>query len=167
MSSLVPSHFHVSAQPASLRTPWEIGQSLMLFSCSVVSDSLRPHGLQHAKPPCPSQIPGAGSNSCPLSRRCHPTILFPVVHLLPSIFPSIGVFSNESVLCNGWPKYWRFSFIIIHLCNEYSGLIFFRSDCFHLPVVQGTLKSLLQHHSSKASIIGCSAFFTVDRKSVV
>ena len=69
--------------------------------------------------------------------------------LLPSIFPSIRVFSNESVLCNEWPKYWRFSFIIIHLCNEYSGLIFFRIDCFHLPVVQGTLKSLLQHHSSK------------------
>ena len=69
--------------------------------------------------------------------------------LLPSIFPSIWVFSNESVLCIGWPKYWRFSFSI-SICNQYSGLIFFRIDCSHLLVVQGTLKSLLQHHSSKA-----------------
>ena len=78
--------------------------------------------------------------------------------LLPSIFPSIRVISNESALCIRWPKYWRFS---ISLFNEYSGLIFFRIDWFDILAVQGTLKSLLQHHSSKASILQCSAFFMV------
>ena len=80
--------------------------------------------------------------------------------LLPSIFPSIKVFSNESVLCIGWPKYWSFSFSISP-SNEYSGLISLRNDWFTLLAVQGTLKSLLQHHSSKAPILGCSAFFIV------
>ena len=80
--------------------------------------------------------------------------------LLPSIFPSIRVFSNESALCIRWPKYWSFSFSISP-SNEYSGLIFFRMDWLDLLVVQGTLKSLLQHHSSKASILWCSAFFIV------
>ena len=84
---------------------------------------------------------------------CHPL-------LLPSIFPSIRVFSNESVLCFRWPKYWSFSFIISP-SNEYSGLISFRMDWLDLLAVQGTLKSLLQHHSSKASILWCSAFFIV------
>ena len=80
--------------------------------------------------------------------------------LLPSIFPSIRVFSNESVLHIRWPKYWSFSFSISP-SNEYSGLISFRMEWLDLPVVQGTLKSLLQHHSSKASVLLCSAFFTV------
>ena len=80
--------------------------------------------------------------------------------LPPSIFPSIRVFSNESVLHIRWPKYWRFSFSI-RPSNEYSGLISFRMDWLYLLAVQGTLKSLLQHHSSKASILQCSAFFTV------
>ena len=80
--------------------------------------------------------------------------------LLPSIFPSIRVFSNESVLYIRWPKYWSFSFNISP-SNEYSGLISFRMDWLDLLAVQGTLKSLLQHHSSKASILWCSAFFTV------
>ena len=80
--------------------------------------------------------------------------------LLPSIFPSIRVFSNESVLCIRWPKYWSFSFNI-SLSNEYSGLISFRMDGLDLLAVQGTLKSLLQHHSSKASILWCSDFFIV------
>ena len=80
--------------------------------------------------------------------------------LLPSIFPSIRVFSNESVLRIRWLKYWSFSFSISP-SNKYSGLIFFRMDWFDLPTVQGTLKSLLQHHSSKASILQCSAFFIV------
>ena len=80
--------------------------------------------------------------------------------LLPSIFPSIGVFSNESVLCILWPKYWNFSFNISP-SNEYSGPISFRMDWLDLLEVQGTLKSLLQHHSSKASILQCSAFFIV------
>ena len=78
----------------------------------------------------------------------------------PSIFPSIRVFSNESVLCIRWLKYWSFSFSISS-SNEYSGLISFRMDSLDLPAVQGTLKSLLQHHSSKASILWCSAFFIV------
>ena len=80
--------------------------------------------------------------------------------LLPSIFPSIRVFSNESVLCIRWSKYWSFSFSISP-SNEYSGLIFFRMDWLDLLAVQGTLKSLLQHHSSKASSLQCSVFFTV------
>ena len=85
---------------------------------------------------------------------CHPFLL------LLSTFPSIRVFSNESVLCIRWPKYWSFSFSI-SLSNEYSGLISFRIDWFDLPEVQGTLKSLLQHHSSKASVLRCSTFFMV------
>ena len=85
---------------------------------------------------------------------CHPLLL------LPSIFPSIRIFSNESALRIRWPKHWSFSFSICP-SNEYSGLISFRMDWLDLLAVQGTLKSLLQHHSSKASILRCSAFFTV------
>ena len=98
------------------------------------------------------------SNSCPLSRWCHPTISSSATTflLLPSVFPSIRVFSSESALCIRWPKYWNFS---ISPSNEYSGLIFFRIDWFDLLAVQGTLKSLLQHHSSKASVLQRSAFF--------
>ena len=83
--------------------------------------------------------------------------------LLPSIFPNIRVFSNESVLHIRWPKYWSFSFSISP-SNEYSGLISFRMDWLDILAVQGTLKSLLQHHSSKASILRCSAFFTLPTK---
>ena len=85
---------------------------------------------------------------------CHPLLL------LPSIFPSIRVFSNESARGIRWPKYWSFS-LNISPSNEHSGLISFRMDWLDLLAVQGTLKSLLQHHSSKASILQCSAFFTV------
>ena len=85
---------------------------------------------------------------------CHPLLL------LPPIPPSIRVFSNESTLCTRWPKYWSFSFSISY-SNEYSGLISFGIDRLDLLVVQGTLKSLFQHHSSKASILWCSAFFMV------
>ena len=85
---------------------------------------------------------------------CHPLLLS------PSIFPSIRIFSNELVLCIRWPKYWGFSFSISP-ANEYSGLIYFRMDWLNLLAVQGTLKSLLQHHSSKGSILQGSAFFTV------
>ena len=110
---------------------------------------------------CPLSTPEACSNSChrvsdaiqpfhPLSSPSSP----------PSIFPSIQVFSNESVLCIRWPKYWSFSFSISP-CNENSGLIFFRMDWLDFLAVQGTLKSLLQHHSLKASILRHSAFFTV------
>ena len=85
-------------------------------------------------------------------------ILFRPFLLLPSIFPSIRVICNESVLCIRWPRFWSFSFSI-SLSNEYSGLVSFRIDWFDLRAVQGTRKSLLQHHSSKASIYQCSAFF--------
>ena len=89
----------------------------------------------------------------------HLTLCRPLL-LLPSIPPSIRVFSNESVLCTRWPKYWSFSFSISP-SNEYSGLIFFRMDWLDLLAVQGTLKSPLQHNSSKASVLQCTAFFTV------
>ena len=91
---------------------------------------------------------------------CNRLILCHPLFLTPSIFPSIRVFSDESVLLTRWPKYWNFSFNISP-SNEYSGLIFFRIDWLDLLAAQGTLKSLLQHHSSKASILRCSAFFTV------
>ena len=137
---------------------WNISYKSVQCSPSVMSDSLWPHGLQHARLPCPSPIPGACSNSCPSSQWCHSTILFFPLLLLPSIFPSIRVFSSESVLRIRWPKYWSFSFNISH-SNEYSGLISFRMDWFDLLSVQGTLRSILQHHSSKASILWRSAFF--------
>ena len=94
------------------------------------------------------------SNSCPMSRWCHPTISSSVVPFSSHLqsFPSIRVFSNESALCIRWPKYWSFSFSIIP-SNEYSGLISFRMDWLDLLAVQRTLKSLLHHHSSKASIL--------------
>ena len=87
-------------------------------------------------------------------------ILCCLLLLLPSIFPSIRVFSNESALCIRWPKYWSFSFNISP-SSEYSGFVCFRMDWLDLLAIQGTLKSLIQHHSSKASILRCSAFFTV------
>ena len=132
------------------------------FSCSVVSDSLQPHEPQHARPPCPSPTPRVHPNPCPLSRWCHPNqlILCHPLLFLPSIFPSIRVFSHESALHIRWPKYWSFSFNISP-SNEHPGLISFRMDWLDLLAVQGSLKSLLQHHSSKASILRRSAFFIV------
>ena len=131
------------------------------FSHSVVSDSVWPHGLQHARLTCLSPTPRAYSN-------CHQLSLMPSNHLIlccplllpPSIFPSIRVFSSESVLCIRWSKYWSFSFGISP-SNEYSGLIYFRMHWLDLLAVQRTLKSLLQHHSSKASVLWHSAFFMV------
>ena len=137
-------------------------QSSVQFSRLVTSNALWPHGLQHTRLPCPSATPGACSNSCLSSQWCHPSISSFVVPFspLPSIFPSIGVFSNESALHIRWPKYWGFSFSISP-SSEYSGLISFRIDWLDLLAGQGTLKSLLQHHSSKASIFCHSAFFIV------
>ena len=130
------------------------------FSCSFVSHSLWPHGLQHARPPCPSPTPGVYSNSCHwVSDAIQPS--HPLSSPSPTVnLPSIRVFFNESVLCIRWPRYWSFSFSISPT-NEYLGLISFRMDWLDLLAVQGTLKSLLQHHSSKASIVWCSAFFIV------
>ena len=102
---------------------------------------------------------GVCSNSCPFSWWCHLTLCRPLL-LLPSIVPSIRVFSNQSVLPIRWPKYWSFSFSVSP-SNEYSGLISFTIYWIDLLAVQGTLKDLLQHHSSKASFLQCSAFFIV------
>ena len=129
------------------------------FSCSVVSNSLQPHELQHVRPPCPSPTPGVHSNSCPLVMPSNHLILCRPL-LLPSIFPCIRVFSNESALCIRWPKYWSLSFNISP-SNAYPGLISFRMDWLDLLAVQQILKSLLHHHSSKASVLWRSAFFTV------
>ena len=126
-----------------------------------MSNSLRPHRLQCTRPPCPSPTPGAYSNSRPLSQWCHPTISSSVIPFSPAFnFPSIRVSSNQSVLHIRWLKYWSFIFSISP-SNEYSGPISFRMDWLDLLAVQGTLKSLLQHHSSKASILWHLAFFIV------
>ena len=129
-----------------------------------MSNSLQPHGLQHARLPCSSPAPGAYSNSCscPLSWWCHPATSSSVVPFSSCLqsFPASGFFKKELVLRTWWPKYWSFSFSSSP-SNVYSGLISFRMDWLDLLAVQGTLKSLLQHHSSKASILRHSAFFIV------
>jgi len=142
----------ISAKKGSAIGPFNSVQ----FNRSVVSDSLQPHELQHARPPCPSPTPRVHPNPCPSKHiiLCGPLLL------LPSIFPSIRVFSNESALRLRWPKYWSFSFNISP-SNEHPGLISFRMDWLDLLAVQGTFKSLLQHHSSKVSILQHSAFFIV------
>ena len=136
---------------------WELNHkkfSSVQFSRSVMSDSLQPHGLQPTRLPCPHQlleltqihvhqVGDAIQPSHPLSSP----FFFP-----PSIFPSIRIFSNESALHIRWPKYWNFSFNISP-SNKHPGLISFRMDWLDILAVQGTLKSLLQHHSSKASIL--------------
>ena len=143
-----------------------------------MSDSLRPHELQHARPPCPSPAPGVHPNSCPSSRWSHPAISSSVIPFssCPQSFPAsnesalpisssqesalhIMVFSNESALRIRWPKDWSFSFSTSP-SNGHPGLISFRMNWLDLLAVKGTLKSLLQHHSLKASILCCSAFFT-------
>ena len=118
--------------------------------------------MQHARPPCPSPTPRIYSNSCPSSQWCHPTIsfLYYALLLLPSVFPSIRVFSKESTLHMRWPKYWSFSFNISP-SKEHPELVSFRMDWLDLLAVQGTLKCLLQHHSSKTLILWHSAFFMV------
>ena len=136
---------------------WLIQFSSVRFSCSVVSDSLRPHEFQHARAPCPSPTPGVHPDSRPSSqsRSSSHLILCRPLLLLPPIPPSIRVFSNESTLRMRWSKYWSFSFIISP-SKEHPGLVSFRMDWLDLLAVQGTLKSLLQHHSSKASILHIS-----------
>ena len=131
---------------------------LLLFSGSFVSNSLRPHELQYSRLLCPPLSPGVCSSSCLLSWWCPSThlILCSSLLLLPSIFPSIRVFSNELALHIRW--YWSFSFSI-GPSNEYWVLISFSIDWFDLLAVQRTLKSLLQHHNSKASILQHSTFF--------
>ena len=133
-------------------------RSSVQFSHSIMSDSLQPHESQHTRPPCPSPTPGIHwltsiESVMPYSHLilCRPLLL------LPPIPPSIRVFSSKSTLLMRWPKNWSYSFSIIS-SKQIPGLIFFRKDRLDLLAVQGTLKSLLQHHSSKPSILRCSAF---------
>ena len=132
---------------------------VVLFNHWFVFSSLRLQGLQHARLPCPSLSLRVCSNSCPFSQWCCLTIssFVSLFSFCLQSFPA-SVFSNESAFCIRWPKYWSLS---ISPSNEYSGLISFRIDWFDLLAVQGTLKRLLEHHSSKASILGRSAFFMV------
>ena len=127
-----------------------------------MSDSLWPHESQYARPPCPSATPRVYSNSCPLSRWCHPAISSSVVSFssCPQSLPASGSFPMSQLFASGGQKYWSFSFSISP-SNEHAGLISFRMDWLDLLAIQGTLKSLLQHHSSKASIFRHSVFFTV------
>ena len=126
--------------------------SSVQFSHSLMSNSLRPHEPQHARPPCPLPTTRVHPNPCPIKSVMPSShlILCRPLFLLPLIFLSIRVFSNKSALRIRWPKYWSFSFNI-STSNQHPGLISFRMDC--LDLLAGTLKSLLQHHSSKASIL--------------
>ena len=130
-----------------------LGFSSVQFSHSVVSDSLWLHRLQQTRPPCPSPTPGVYPNSCPSNRWCHQTSSSSIVPFSsrPQSFPASGSFPL-SVHHIRWPKYWSFSFNISP-SSGYSGLISFTMDWLDLLAVQGALKSLLQHHSSKASIL--------------
>ena len=136
--------------------------SSLQFSRLVVSDSLRPHELQHARPPCPSPNSQSLLKLIPIESvmpSSHLILCCPLL-LLPPIPPIIRVFSSESALLMRWSKYWSFSFSISP-SQEHPGVISFRMDRLDVLAVQGTLKSLLQHHSSKASVFWRSAFFTV------
>ena len=135
---------------------------LSSFCCSAMADSLQPHELQHARFPCPLPFPRGCSNSRPLSQWCHPTIsssVIPFSSCLQSFLVS-GSFQMSQFFTWGDQSI-GVSASVISPSNEYSGQISFRMDWLDLLAVQGTLKSLLQHHSSKASILQCSAFFTV------
>ena len=132
-------------------------------SSSTVSNSLWPHGLQHTRLLCPSPTPRDCSNSCHNFELVMPSnhlILCRPLLLPPSIVPSIRVFSNESVLCNSWPKYWHFSFRSVLPMTIQDWFLLGLTGWISL-LSQGTLKSLLQHHSLKTSILRCSAFFMV------
>ena len=139
----------------------------MLFIHSVMFDSLQPHGLQHSRLLCPSQTLGACSDLISIESvmPSNHLILCRPLFLPPSVFLRIRVFSNESVLRIRSPKFWSFSFNISP-SKEYSGLISFRMHWLDLLAVQGTLKSILQYHSSKASVLWCSALFIVQLTSI-
>ena len=163
--SWLENHMNRGAWWAIAHGSQRVGHDWSDLACTSVQFSTRScltvtHGLQHARLPCPSPTPRACSNSCPSNQWCHPTISSSVIPFSSclQIFSSIRVFSKESVLCIKWPKYWSFSF---NPSNEYSGLISFRIDWFDRLAVQGTCKSLLQHHGSRVSILQRSAFFIV------
>ena len=127
-----------------------------------MSSSFQPHGLQHARLPCPSPTRSAYSNSCPSHWWCHPTISSSVIPFSSCLqsFRASGSFQMSQFFTIRWLKYWSFSFSISP-SNEYSGLTSFRRDWLDLLAVQGTLKNLLQHRRSKVSILRCSVFFIV------
>ena len=136
-----------------IRDFWKVVYTVQ-FSCSIMFDSLRPHGLQNARLPCPSPTPRAYSNSlCPLSQSCHPTILSSVIPFSSHLqsFPASGSFQMSQLFESGGQSIGVSASASV--TNEYSGLISFRIDWLDLLAVQGTLKSLFQHHSSKASIL--------------
>ena len=151
------NHFSILA----LRTPRTVGTSVQ-FSHSVVSNSLQPHRLQHARLPCPSPNPGVYPYSCPLSQWCHPTISSSVVCFSSCLksFPASRSFQMSQLFASRGQSIGSFSFNISPT-NEHSGLISFMMECLDLLAVLKSLKSLLQHHSSKASILQHSAFFKV------
>ena len=139
----------------------ECSSLVQLSSVAQSCLTLWPHEPQHARLPYPSQTARVCPNLYPLSRWCYPTIsssVIPFSSFLQS-FPASRSFQMSLALCIRWPKNWSFSFSISP-SSEHPGLISFRMDWLDLLAVQGTLKSLLQHHSSKASILRCSAFFT-------
>ena len=149
-----PTNTCKQSQPLSLF-------SSVQFSQSVMSDSLWPHGLQHTRLPCPSPTPGACSNPCPLSQWCLPTVSSSVIPFSSCLqsFPASRSFPmSQLFVCIRWPKFWSFNFSISP-SSEYSGLISFRMDWLDLLAVQGTLKCLVQHLSSKVSVLWRSAFF--------
>ena len=158
-SSWIRDGIHVSCIGRQILYYW--ATCSVQFSGSVASDSLWPHELQHARPPCPSPTARVHPNPCPWVGDA-------IQLSLPLSSPSSQAFnlsqhqglSNESALRITWPKYWSFSFNI-NSSNEHPGLTSFRMDWLDLLAIQGTLKSLLQHHSSKASILRPSAFFIV------
>ena len=132
-----------------------------------MSDSLQPHESRHSRTPCQSQTPGVYSNPCPLSRWCHPAISSSVVTFssCPQSLLALGSFPMSQLFAWGGHANWSFSFSISP-SNEHPGLISFRMDWFDLLAVQETLKSLLQHHSSNASIFRRSAFFTESAQTI-
>ena len=150
---------YMSPQPWTPLTQF----SSVQFSCSVLSDSLWPHGPQHARPPSPSPAPRVYSNSSPLSRWCHPTISSSVIPFSSCLqsFPTSGSFQMSQLFASDGQSIGVSASTSVFPMNTQDWSISFRMDCLDLLAVQGTLKSLLQHHSSKASILRCSAFFTV------
>ena len=166
IKSLNSEHLYLFLLQVTFCFPWDycfpniLGKVVLVFSRSAVSDSVTPWTAA-CQASLSFTISWVCSDSCPLSQWCHqPSHPLSPLLLLPSIFSSISVFSTESALHIKWPKYWNFSFSISP-SNEYSGLISFGIDWFDLLAVEGTLKSLLQHHSSKASILWSSVFYIV------
>ena len=162
----MPCRVILSGKTDNMCRTYVVAISSVQFSRSVASDSATPctAALQASLSITNSQSSPKPTSMESVMPSNHPILCHPLL-LLPSIFHSIRVFSNESALRNKWSKYWSFSFNISP-SNEHPGLISFRMDRLDLLVVQGTLKSLLQHHSSKASVLQGSAFFTVQLTSI-